>query len=128
MWRFDRITAQPASSTSTSRRVAVLTVLGVVLGVVTGLLPLVLGTVAFIPAALIVALAVVVRPRFLLFAAVSAGVGGVWSYGAISTAVRCGTEAGFCGDANLVPLGLASVVALTVAASAALVTLRRHQH
>jgi len=102
-----------------------LVVMGLVLGGIAGLLPLVLGTMAAIPAALIVALAVVVRPRFLLLAAVAAGFGAVWSYGTISTFARCQAQADFCGDANLVPLGLASVAAFIVAALLALVTVRR---
>jgi hypothetical protein len=78
-----------------------------------------------IPAALIVALAAVVRPRFLLLAAVATGVGAVWSYGTISTLARCQADVDFCGDVNLVPLGLASVAAFIVAALLALVTVRR---
>ena len=112
-------------ATPTTRMLAGLVVMGLVLGGIAGLLPLVLGTMAVIPAALIVALAAVVRPRFLFLAAVATGVGTAWSYGTISTLARCQAYADFCGDANLVPLGLASVAAFIVAALLALVTVRR---
>ncbi len=112
-------------ATRTTRMLAGLVGIGLLLGGIAGSLPLVLGTMAVIPAVLIVALAAVVRPRYLLLAAVATGVGAAWSYGTINTFARCREQADFCGGANLVPLGLASVAAFIVAAAFALVTVRR---
>ncbi len=121
------MSTQPTNPTRTPRRLAGLVVVGLTLGGLAGFLPLVLGTMGLTPAALIVALAVMVRPRFVLLAAVAAGVGAAWGSGTISTLARCGAQADFCGDANLWPLGLASVAAFTVAAASARATVRRRR-